>query len=364
MYKHEDYLDMTQKSKLGFGLMRLPEVGITGKMCDEFLDAGFNYFDTAYVYDGSEEQIKQALVKRHPRESFIVANKIPPWRVNKPEDRDKLLKESLKRTGLDYFDFYLVHSIDDSREEDVLKSEMFEWSFEQKKKGLIKHVGFSFHGSTPVLKSLLNRFPQVEFVQLQLNYQDIMNGPAGQWQELALIAKVPIIVMEPIKGGSLAALPAPAEKLLKERDPSRSIASWALQYAANLEGATCVLSGMSTQGQMTDNLKTYKDLKPLSPDELELLKKVITEMSKVSSIPCTACKYCLKDCPSDIEIATSFSLYNEVKRGAEKWNRQIMYTAIPEGRKASDCTSCGACLPHCPQHINIPKKLKQVAKEF
>ena len=364
LYKHEDYLNMQQKSKLGFGAMRLPNDEITNKMVDAFLDAGYNYFDTAYIYDGSEERLNRTLVKRHPRESYFVANKLPPWHVHVSADRDKLFKESLKRTGLEYFDYYLVHSLDESREESVDKAELFQWAFEQKKKGLVKHVGFSYHGGTEYLKRLFKRYPESEFVQLQLNYIDIMRGPAGEWQKAALEAKVPIIVMEPVKGGSLATLPAPAEKLLKDYDPSCSVASWAIRYAANLEGATCVLSGMSNLEQVEDNLKTYENFKPLSKEEMELLDKVLTETAKVASIPCTGCKYCHNECPLGIEIATCISLYNELKRGSEKWNRQSLYRTIPAGKRASDCTSCGACMSHCPQRIDIPKELGVVAAEL
>jgi predicted aldo/keto reductase-like oxidoreductase len=241
---------------------------------------------------------------------------------------------------------------------------LFEWVSEQKKKGKVKHVGFSFHGTTACLARMLEKHPEAEFVQLQLNYDDIMRGSAGEWQALAIKHNKPIVVMEPVKGGSLAKLPAPAEKLLKDYAPNRSIASWAIQYAATLQGVTCVLSGMSNMEQMRDNLHTYENLKPLTAEEITLLQNVLKEMGKVSSIPCTACKYCHANCPMEIDIATCFGLYNELKRGSTEWNRAMMYRTIPEGKRANNCTACGACLSHCPQKIEIPKQLEKVIDAF
>jgi predicted aldo/keto reductase-like oxidoreductase len=362
--KTTDYLTPGQQSHLGFGAMRLPDEAETAKMVDAYLDAGFNYFDTAWIYGGSEECLKKTLVKRHPRDKFLIADKLPPWEVKNHADCEKLFNEQLRRTGLDYFDFYLVHSVDDEKEKSISDMALFEWVSDQKKKGKVKHVGFSFHGTTACLARTLEKHPESEFVQLQLNYDDCLRGPALEWQELAVKHYTPIIVMEPVKGGSLATLPAPAEKLLKDHDPNRSIASWAIQYAATLNGVTCVLSGMSNMQQMQDNLKTYQNLKPLTPQELDLLKKVLAEMGKVSSIPCTACKYCHANCPMEIDIAACFGLYNEVKRGGSEWNRAMMYRTIPENKRAHHCTACGACESHCPQHIAIPKQLETVIDTF
>jgi len=358
---HKDILTPNTPS-LGFGAMRLPDAAQTTKMVDTYMDGGYNYFDTAYAYGGSEELLKNTLVKRHPRGSYMVANKLPTWEIQSPKDCNKILEESLRRCGLDYFDFYLIHSLSDNQEQHVEDLEMFEWAFQQKKRGVLKHVGFSFHGTTPYLERLLARHPESEFVQLQLNYIDVLRGPAGEWQALALKHNKPIIVMEPIKGGSLANLPAPAEALLKAYDPDRSVASWAMQYAATLEGVTSILSGMSTLAQVRDNLKTFANLKPLTTDEKNLLENVLLEMSKVSNIACTACKYCHQHCPQGLDIASSFSLYNELKRGSAQWNRKMMYDVLE--RKPDQCTACGQCLEHCPQQVNIPDELKVVAHEF
>lgn len=361
-----DYLNPALKTPLGFGAMRMPpDTPELEKMIDMYLDSGYNYFDTAYVYGGSEERLNKTLVTRHPRDSFYIADKLPPWQIDKsPEDCQRIFEESLRRTGLDYFDFYLVHSLDDGKEQSIEDKGLFQWCLEQKKKGLIKHLGFSFHGTTPYLARLLERHPEVEFVQLQQNYIDNLRGPAAEWQALALKHNVPIIVMEPVRGGSLAKLPGPAEKLLKDFDPNRSIVSWAIQYAANLEGVSCLLSGMSNLGDLQDNLKTIQNLKPLTSEEMEVLDKAMNEIAKAGGIPCTACKYCHSECPVNIDIATSFSCYNELKRGSSEWNTNMMYKTISKGHRADACIKCGACVPICPQHIDIPKELEVVADTF
>ena len=360
------YLNMNNPAALGFGAMRMPsDKSELDKMIDTYIESGHNYFDTAYIYGGSEEALGKSLIARHSRESYVIASKLPPWHVHSsPKDCEKIFAEQLERTGLKYFDFYLVHSLDESREQDVEDKGLFEWCFNLKKQGLVKHVGFSFHGGTEYLKRLLQRHPESEFVQLQQNYVDNLQGSAAQWQNVALENKKPIIIMEPVKGGSLANLPAPAEKLLKEYAPHRSIASWAIQYAATLEGATCVLSGMSNMEQLSDNIQTFNDLKPLTNSERTLLDQVLVEMSKVANIPCTACKYCHNECPQDINIAENFMLYNEVKRGSAHWNASILYKTIESNRRAHACTSCGLCVSHCPQHINIPKELELVVETF
>ena len=349
---------------LGFGAMRLPDMQLARRMVDTYMDSGYNYFDTAYAYSGSEEMLNKTLVTRYPRSKFMIASKLLSWELKKTADCDRIFEESLRRCGIDYFDFYLMHSLSDDREQHVENIGMFEWAQEQKKRGRIKHVGFSFHGTTPYLERLLSRHPKSEFVQLQLNYVDILQGHAGQWQALALKHNKPIIVMGPIKGGTLSSLPAPAEALLKARDPNRSISSWAVQYAASLTGVTSILSGMSNMEQLQDNLKTFRDFKPMTKEEYDLLDNVLVEIGKVASIACTACKYCHPHCPQGLDIAAGFSLYNEVKRGGAMWNCKMMYDTLPEESKADKCTACGVCLEYCPQQLDIPAGLNEVAKEF
>jgi len=362
---HQDILNLDPKyAELGFGLMRLPSADETTKMVDMYLEAGFNYFDTAYVYGGSEDKLKRALSSRRPRDSFLVADKLPPWMASDPKACDKLLGESLKRCGLDYIDFYLVHSLDEGNENSAVNNGIYEWIALQKKKGLCRHIGFSFHGSTKLLEQILTVHPEMEFVQLQLNYMDILRGKAGELHEVALKHKKPIIVMEPVKGGTLATMPPVAESMLKIFAPDHSVASWAIRYAASLSGATCLLSGMSNVAQMEDNIKTYKPFKRISQEELQIIEKVLLELSTVATIPCTYCKYCVADCPQNIEIPVCFNLYNDSKRGAEDWNLEGLYNGIPDGRRAGDCTACGSCVARCPQKIDIPEELKTVARHF
>jgi len=362
---HKDILTPNTPS-LGFGAMRMPDIDLATKMVDAYMDSGYNYFDTAYAYSGSEALLEKTLVKRYPRSSFMIANKLPPWNVNKPEDCIGLLEESLKRCGVDYFDFYLVHSLSDASEKKYADMGMFEFVVEQQKRGLVKHVGFSFHGSAPFLERVLTRYPKMEFVMLQLNYVDILRGPAQEYQALALKYKKPIIVMEPVKGGTLASLPAQAEALFKAHDPSRSVASWAIQYAATLEGATTTLSGMSTLEQVQDNLKTFKNIKPPTKDEMAVIESVLMAMGQVSNIACTACKYCHEPCPKGIDIANCFAVYNELKRseGKHDWNSKMMYGNLAADKRADQCIDCCLCIERCPQNINIPAGLQEVDAAF
>jgi hypothetical protein len=223
-------------------------------------------------------------------------------------------------------------------------------------------VGFSFHGSTELLEAIFKDHPEMEFVQLQLNYSDVLRGQGGKWQEMALRYDKPIIVMEPVKGGMLARLPKTAETLMKTHSPMASIASWAMRYAGALQGVTCVLGGMSSMAQMKDNIGTYNPLTQLDLDEMAVIETVLLEMAKNAAIPCTACKYCMPYCPQQIDIATCLSLFNGTKLGAAGWNQKILYDNLPNG--ADKCTDCGVCLPRCPQKIDIPKALKETVRAF
>ncbi len=358
--------------KLGFGLMRLPMLGEevdmpqVEKMVDRFMEAGFTYFDTAYVYiNGKSETVaKEAIVKRYPRESFQLATKMPVWMVKKYEDFQGYFDTQLERTGAEYFDFYLLHSLDAGKAKEV--EEVGGWDFVQdmKNKGLIKHFGFSFHDKAEVLDEILTKHPEAEFVQLQINYVDWENEEVQSrlYYEVARKHNKPILIMEPIKGGSLAGLTPDIQKMYKEVNPELSIASWAIRYAASLEGVITVLSGMSTMEQMEDNLSYMKNVNPLNEEEYAIIQKAVEEMEKIPTIPCTACKYCVDDCPQHINIPGAFGSMNEYKvyqnlessKGSYVWN-------IGGGGKASDCIACGSCESHCPQHIEIIETLKEVA---
>lgn len=358
--------------KLGFGLMRLPMTGSeidmdqVKIMVDRFMAAGFTYFDTAYVYHNgkSEEVAKEAVVKRYPRESFQLATKMPVWMVKKKEDFQTLFNTQLERTGAGYFDFYLLHSLDREKANSVEELGGWEFGLEMKKKGLIKHLGFSFHDNAEALDEILSRHPEAEFVQLQINYMDWDNKDVQSkaCYEVARKYNKPVIIMEPVKGGSLAAMRPEIQELFKEENPDLSIASWAVRFAASLDGVVTVLSGMSNIPQMEDNLSYMSDFKPLKDKEYQVISKVIEELAKIPTIPCTGCRYCVDDCPQKINIPDIFNNYRDYKlydnlessKGGYRWVTQ-------NGGKASECLACASCESHCPQHLTIIDYLKEVA---
>ena len=362
--------------KLGFGLMRLPmkdekiDVEQTKVMVDKFLDAGFTYFDTAWAYAGSEDAIRQALVERYPRESYQLATKNAAWiNCNTREEAIAQFETSLKQTGAGYFDFYLLHNLGESRTEFFDKFDM--WSFVQEKKaeGLIKHVGFSFHSTPEELEEILKAHPEMEFVQLQINYADWEN-PAIQSKacyEMARKYGKEVIIMEPVKGGMLATPPESVANLFKEANPDVSVASWAIKFAANLDGVITVLSGMSNVEQMEDNLSYMKDFKGLSEEEMKVVEKAQEELSKIDIIPCTVCNYCAKVCPNEIGISGSFTALNQLILYGNKAAAQHQegWLVGGHGRKqASECLQCGECEAVCPQHIHIIEQLERVTEEL
>ncbi len=367
----KDYLG-NEIPKLGFGLMRLPMLGEevdleqTKNMVDRFMEEGFTYFDTAYVYiNGKSEQVvKEAIVKRYPREAFQLATKMPVWMVKEKEDYRKLFDIQLERTGAGYFDYYLLHSLFDDRAKEIEKTGGWEFGLEMKKKGLIKHLGFSFHDKAEVLDDILTRHPEAEFVQLQINYKDWESDDVQSraCYEVAMKHNKPIIIMEPVKGGSLASMRPEITELFKSVHPELSIASWAVRFAASLEGVITVLSGMSNNEQMEDNLSYMKDFKPLQKEEQAVIDKALEELEKIPTIPCTGCKYCVDDCPQKINIPEIFSRYNKYQlfqnidgiKGEYKW-------VTRSGGKASECIACSSCESHCPQHITIITHLQEVA---
>lgn len=362
--------------KLGFGLMRLPQkdgnidIPQVKQMVDRFLEAGFTYFDTAWAYEGSEDAIRQALVERYPRERYQLATKNAAW--IKCETREEAIRQfetSLKQTGAGYFDYYLLHNLGESRTRFFDDYDMWSWIQEKKKEGLIKHAGFSFHSTADELNEILTRHPEMEFVQLQINYADWEN-PAVQSRacyEVARTHKKPVIIMEPVKGGMLATPPESVQKIFQKADPKASCASWAIRFAADLEGIITVLSGMSSLEQMEDNLSFMKDFKGLSQADKDVLKDAQKELSRIPLIPCTACDYCAKVCPENIGISGSFTAMNyltlygnrEMALGQENW------LVSGHGKKrAADCVKCGKCERACPQHIEIRNELERVAGAF
>lgn len=360
--------------KLGFGLMRLPQkdgaidLEQVKVMVDKFLAAGFTYFDTAWAYPGSEDAIRQALVERYPREKFQLATKNAAWiNCKTREDAVAQFETSLKQTGAGYFDFYLLHNLGESRTKFFDDFDMWSFVQEKKKEGKIRHAGFSFHSTPEELEAILQAHPKMEFVQLQINYGDWEN-PAVQSRacyETARKYDKPVIIMEPVKGGMLANPPESVKKILKAAEPEASCASWAVRFAANLDGLVTVLSGMSSVEQMEDNLSYMKDFQKLTPSQQETIEKARAALAKIPIIPCTTCNYCAKVCPQDIGVSGSFTAMNYLTLYGDKAaaKHQENWLVNMHGRKpAAACVKCGACEKACPQHIAIRDELEKVAK--
>ena len=369
-------INIDEMPKIGFGLMRLPEkdgaidIEQVSKMADAYMEAGFNYFDTAYVYHGgnSEKAVKEAIVKRYPRESFTIATKLPAWFLHTPEDRDKVFEEQLDRCGVDYFDYYLLHSLEDGNNYDTYeKLDCFNWGIKKREEGRIKHFGFSFHGTPELLVQVLDKHPEIEFVQIQLNYADWDNKivHSGELYEILRDRKIPMIIMEPAKGGKLANLDDDCAKILKDVRPDKSIASWAFRYVGSLPGIATILSGMSTPEQMADNMNTFKDFEPLSDEELAAIEKVKEEMFRVEQAGCTACKYCVDGCPMGIMIPDVISAVNTKRKFPGDMRPQFFYNGLVDRfSHASDCIACGQCEGVCPQHLPIIDLMKEAVEKF
>ena len=360
--------------KLGFGLMRLPknEDGSTDipqvcQMVDQFIAAGGTYFDTAYVYDmgRSEEAFKKAVVDRYPRDKFTICTKINAWEQCHDEESCKQqFYTSLERTGAGYFDYYLLHGL--MRNNYTKFDDYHIWDFvkEQRDKGLIKHWGFSFHASPELLEQILTAHPDVDFIQLQINYADWEdeNIAARKCWEIARKHGKSITVMEPVKGGALADPLPQVREIFQKAAPALSPASWAIRFAASLEGIITVLSGMSTLEQMEDNLSYMRDFKPLTEAEYKVIDEAKAAIAAVDSIKCTGCRYCVEGCPMSIPIPDIFTcrnaqlMYNNIE-GAKG-----MYGWRTNGKgKASDCIQCGQCEGACPQHLPIISLLQNCA---
>ncbi len=369
--------------KLGFGLMRLPlldpnndaavDVEMVKRMVDQFMAQGFTYFDTAIMYNGgvSQRVARAALVDRYPREAFTLATKLHSAYFNSLEERDKVFNKQLEQTGAGYFDYYLIHGIEAGNYPKYEQFDCFNWLLEKKRQGLVRHAGFSFHDTPALLDSILTKYPELEFVQLQINYLDWESEwiQSRRVYEVAVKHNKPVVVMEPVKGGTLAKLPAEAKRLLEAANPAMSVPSWAIRFAASLDNVMMVLSGMSNEAQMADNLSYMRDFKPLTPDEMAMMEKVAEIINARIAIPCTGCSYCTEGCPQQIPIPRYFSLYNEDMREdlAEKgWtiNFTNYENLSAKFGKASDCVACGQCEGVCPQHLPIIERLKDVAAHY
>lgn len=360
--------------KLGFGMMRLPmaaenqlDIPQIEQMVDLFLENGFTYFDTAYGYlnEQSEPTVGRALVGRHPRDRFLLATKLPIWHLKAPGDPERIFNIQLERTQAGYFDYYLLHSISGDRRETLDTFGAWDFLKRIKAEGLARHIGFSFHDKADVLDAFLTDHPEVEFVQLQINYADWEdeNVQSRQCYEVARRHGKSVVIMEPVKGGALAGLTDEARAVLEAARPGKSPASWAMRYAASLEGVVTVLSGMSTLAQMEDNIATLRHFEPLTAKDREAIEKVREILLKTPTTPCTDCKYCTENCPKDIPIPNIIRVdnrrrvYNVVDKGSYAFNTR------GHGR-ASDCIACGVCESRCPQHIQIIQLLKDCAAVY
>lgn len=367
-------IDLSKMSKLGFGLMRLPEkdgeidLERVKTMVDRYMQAGMNYFDTAYVYHGGKSEVaaREALVKRYPRESFMIATKLPAWEIKKESDIDRIFNEQCERAGVDYFDFYLLHSIEDGSNYDTyVKYDCFNWGLKMKEEGRIKHIGFSYHGSPELLEKIVDAHPEMEFVQIQLNYLDRTN-PVVQSQKLYDILhkrNIPMIIMEPVRGGMLSNMAPEIEAKFKAKRPNDSVASWALRYAASLDGVMTVLSGMSNEEQMEDNIKTFTNFEPVTDDEMKIIDEVTDAILKIPQIGCTSCRYCTEGCPMSISIPDVFRTINTLRRYPDDWRAKNFYSGlVSRSGKAGDCVGCGQCEGVCPQHLPIIDLLKEASQ--
>ncbi len=359
--------------KFGFGAMRLPLTNpddktsinqeLLNQMVDEFLAAGFVYFDTAYPYHEqmSEPAMKKALTERHDRSEYIFADKMPTILVKAPEEYPMYFERQLTRTGVEYFDYYLMHNMGKDRYARTQKFGGFEFAMRMKEEGRIKNFGFSFHDDADTLDRILTEHPEVDFVQLQINYLDWENKviQSKKCYETAKKHGKPVVVMEPVKGGTLANLPKEAMELLLSHNPDATPASYALRFVAGLDNVMMILSGMSNLEQVKENTALMSDVKPLNEDEKKLLFKVAEIINQSQAVPCTACGYCMEVCPKNIAIPGLFGLYNNYKINGNFSNMYYNRVVYEKG-KASDCIGCHRCEKNCPQHIAIPAELKNI----
>ena len=360
------------KKELALGMMRLPVDGSgkidfaeTNRLVDFFLEQGFRRFDTAELYHDtqSEAAVRECVVKRHKRDSFEIADKLTSWRIPDGMTAEEFFQKQLQVTQAEYFDRYLLHSVEDKIYTVAEDKKYFDFIFRKKAEGLVREAGFSFHGTPDLLDQVLTKYPEVDFVQLQINYID-WDSPSVRSRQCYEIARKhgkKILVMEPVKGGMLANLPEEGAQILKAAAPEQSIASWAIRFAAGLNGVDTVLSGISTMDQMIDNTALMKDFQPLTDEELKALGELRAYMSRIPLVECTGCKYCVPACPLELPIPGYISVLNNAQRFGKVNGIINTYRWLTEKHKPADCVKCECCTALCPQHLDIPGHLERLA---
>ena len=370
-------------SKLGMGLMRLPlmdendqtsiDYEEVNKMVDAYMDAGFDYFDTAFVYHEGvgEAAFRKCVVERYPRESFKIATKLPLFVITEESQLEPIFAQQLENCGVDYIDYYMLHNVSGFTENAWKNVDFYSFIQKKKEEGYIKHIGISTHGNAEFLEEILFDHPELEFVLLQINYLDWEDEgiESRKCLEVARKYNKQVMIMEPYKGGFLADVPEEAEKIMKEYNPDRSVVSWAMRFVANLEDVEVVLTGASNLEQLESNIQEFNDADPLNDEEMEIISQVSEIINSNITVDCTKCRYCVDTCPEDIDIAKIFDLYNKHKLlEMDEWtpfgNAYLNYSKLDGVGIASDCIECENCIEECPQQINIPEVLKDVAKTF
>lgn len=369
--------------QLGMGMMRLPlldendftniDYEQVNQMVDKYMEAGFNHFDTAYVYHegAGEDAFKKCVVERYPRDSFKIATKLPLFVITEESQLEPLFSEQLKNCGVEYFDYYMLHNVSGFTETAWKNVDLYSFIERKKEEGYIKHIGLSTHGNAEFLEEILFEHPELEFVLLQINYLDWEDEgiESRKCLEVARKYNKQVMIMEPYKGGFLADVPDEAEKIMKEYNPDRSVVSWAMRFVANLDDVCVVLTGANNLEQLENNIDEFKNADPLNDEEYKILEEVSEIINSNITVNCTKCRYCVDACPEEIDIAKIFDLYNKDKMlGIEGWtqlgNAYLNYSKLPNVGIASHCTECESCIVECPQQINIPEVLKDVAKLF
>ena len=357
---------------LGFGMMRMPRIdpakpdidyAKAEKQIARAMEAGVNYFDTAYFYHGGlSERCAGDLLSKYPRDSYYLVSKMPVRALKKEADVERIWNEQLARCKTDYFDFYLVHNLNKDRWNDTIRFHVYEFLKKKQAEGKIRKLGFSFHDEPEVLETIAKAHPW-DFAQIQLNYLDWTLYRSKEQYEILTKLGIPVTIMEPLRGGALATLNPEASAILKQARPDVSVASWAFRYAASLPNVMVVLSGMTLIEHLEDNIRTFTDFKPLTDEERQVIDKALAAYRKSGAVPCTACRYCTP-CPVGVDIPRIFGLYNHYKTTGNFQHFRLVYDKMAADEKASACVGCGACLKKCPQKINIPAELKKIEADI